>query len=91
MTDARTSITREEISAFVVKLEQWAQGLPPKERALLDVLVKTASGSISEGTELSDEQLAGVAGGAGSQFQAQASSVFSSILKSDIMKRGDCI
>ena len=91
MTDARTSITREEISAFVVKLEQWAQGLSPKERALLDVLVKTASGSVAEGAELSDDQLAAVAGGVGSQFHMQASSVLSAIVKPGILKQGDCI
>jgi hypothetical protein len=91
MTDARTLITREEIAAFVVKLEQWAQGLPPKERALLDALVNTASRSAPEGLELSDEQLASVAGGVGSQFQARVSNVFSAILKPDISKSRDCI
>jgi hypothetical protein len=75
MSGERVSITNEEVAAFSAKLQDWAKDLPPKERALLDVLVKLASASMPGGAELSDEQLASVAGGVGTQTAAILGSI----------------
>lgn len=35
-------ITREEVEAFATKLNNWAQGLPAEEKALVNILVSDA-------------------------------------------------
>ncbi len=53
--------TEDEVSVFCTKLELWGESLPRKERALLEILLKTAS---EIGSGLSDADLDNVAGGA---------------------------
>ncbi len=48
-----------EIEAFIVKLNQWGQGLGAEEKALLQHLLESATG------QLSDDDLGAVVGGAG--------------------------
>jgi hypothetical protein len=80
MTGPSTPIRQAEVDAFVVKLERWARSLPPKERALLEALVRTASTNMPDG-DLSEAQLAAVKGGATSQFETRASSVLSTLVR----------
>jgi hypothetical protein len=54
-------LTADEVAAFCAKLDRWGENLPPRERALLEALLKTAS---EMGSALSDADLESVAGGA---------------------------
>jgi len=67
MSGQSLTVTKDEVAAFSAKLEQWGATLAPKERALLDVLVKLAGKGLPQGSELSNSQLEGVSGGAGPQ------------------------
>ncbi len=73
------SITDAEVTAFSIKLQEWAKGLSPKERALLDVLVKTASQGAPGSTELPDAELEKVAGGTGFSLYTQTLGALSRI------------
>jgi hypothetical protein len=53
-------LTADELAVFCSKLEKWSESLPLKERAFLEVLLKTAS---EIGSDLSDADLDHVAGG----------------------------
>jgi hypothetical protein len=63
MSGQGLTVTKDEVAAFSAKLEQWGATLAPKERALLDVLVKLAGMGLPAGSELSNNQLGEVAGG----------------------------
>jgi hypothetical protein len=67
MSGQSLAVTKDEVAAFSAKLEQWGATLAPKERALLDVLVKLAGKGLPQGSELPDSQLEGVSGGTGPQ------------------------
>ncbi len=72
-------ITNEEISSFSIKLQEWAKDLAPKEQALLEVLVKTASESMPEGEEIPDSELDKVAGGTGFSLHSRTLNVLRQI------------
>lgn len=67
MSSQSAPFTKDDVAAFSSKLDQWSATLAPRERALLDVLVKLAGQGLPAGSELSDQQLTGVAGGTGPQ------------------------
>lgn len=46
MTSENTvPVSQEDVTAFVQKLENWGKELPPKERALLQILLSRAEGT----------------------------------------------
>lgn len=84
MSDQELSITKEEVAAFSSKLERWGATLQPKERALLDVLVKLAEQGLPSACELTDEDLSSVTGGAGlPSLGQQTSSLFGRLAGTD--------
>ena len=74
---ANVKITDQEISAFSMKLQEWGKGLDAKEQALLEVLLKTASASMS--SELPDADLDKVAGGTGFSVFTRARAVLGKV------------
>lgn len=81
MSGQSLTLTKDEVAAFSAKLERWGATLAPKERALLDVLVKLAGKGLPPGSELPDSQLEGVSGGAGPQnLGLQTSRVFEQLV-----------
>ena len=73
-------LSEDELAAFSGKLEAWGETLPPKERALLYLMVDRMAGD--DDGELSDEDLEGVAGGASfGAFGQRTFTAFSKALK----------
>jgi hypothetical protein len=79
MADNIPRIDQSDAEAFSAKLHAWGETLNAKERAFLHVLVKAAEESLPARSELSDQELEGVAGGAGVPLTlgTRAFSVFS--------------
>jgi len=73
-------LSEEELAAFASKLEAWGETLPPKERALLNLMVDRMAGD--DDGELSDEDLESVAGGISfGAFGQRTFTSFSKVLK----------
>jgi hypothetical protein len=82
MASEKVKITQKDVEAFSAKLNTWGQTLDVKEKTLLHVLMDSAEAGAPGGAQLSDQQLGGVAGGAGLQiaFNARAFNALSRFL-----------
>jgi hypothetical protein len=82
MASEKVTINQKDVEAFSAKLQQWGQGLDAKEKALLHVLINSAESGAPGEAQLSDQQLEGVAGGAGTlaTFNFRATSLLSRYL-----------
>ncbi len=61
------NLSKEDIDSFARKLEEWGNSLPPKEKALLGLLVARAQNA--EEMDVQGYALPSVAGGVASAFQ----------------------
>ena len=91
MSDQNVAFTNEDVAAFSSKLDQWGATLAPRERALLDVLVKLAGEGLPAGSELSETQLEAVAGGTGPLGLGQQTSfLFGRLMSGPFMSQASC-
>ena len=63
MAGGEVLFNQKDVEAFSAKLEQWADGLDGKERALLEILLKSVPPSGAAGARVSDADLEKVSGG----------------------------